>query len=112
MSRSSVYETIEEEASILGSSPSPQRPTPQSLAKQAANSMMNNSVYVVESDGDSIYSECDDERGITTLRRYYALRSEAEVTVDESKRLWNDTPFSVFALQCEFTFLRLNNVIR
>ena len=47
-------------------------------------------------------------RGITTLRRYYALRSEAEVTVDESKRLWMDTPFSVFALQCEFSFLRLN----
>ncbi|PIL26963.1 hypothetical protein GSI_10101 [Ganoderma sinense ZZ0214-1] len=99
MSRSSVYETIEEEASVYASSPSPQRPTPQSLAKQAANLMVNNSVYVVESDEDSIYSECGDESGITNLRRYYALRSEAQVTVDESKRLWMDTPFSVFALQ-------------
>ena len=108
MSRSSVYETIEEEGSVLASSPSPQRPTPQSVAKQGANSMVNNSVYVVESDGDSIYGECDDERGITTLRRYYALRSEAEVTVGESKRLWMDTPFSAFALQCEFPFLRFH----
>ncbi len=101
MSRSSVYETIEEEASVLASSPSPQRSMPQSLAKQAANSVVNNSVYVVESDADSIYSECNDEHGITSLRRYYALQSEAQVTVDESKRLWMDTPFSVFAVQCE-----------
>ena len=103
MSRSSVYETIEEEASVLASSPSPQRPTPQSIAKQMANStsIMSDSVYVVESDRDSIYSEYDDERGITTLRRYYALRNEAQVTVDESKRVWSDTPFSLFALQCE-----------
>ena len=100
MSRSSVYETIEEEASVLANSPSPQRPTPQSLAKQAIDPMTNDSVYVVECDGDSIYSEYDDEHGITSLRRYYALRSEAQVTVDESKRVWIDTPFSLFALQC------------
>ncbi|TBU22804.1 hypothetical protein BD311DRAFT_822465 [Dichomitus squalens] len=101
MSRSSVYETIEEEASVLASSPSTQRSTPQSLAKQAVNSstMMNDSVYIVESDRDSVYSEYSDEHGITTLRRYYALRNEAQVTVDESKRMWMDTPFSLFALQ-------------
>ena len=56
----------------------------------------------VESDRDSVCSvEWDDEHGITTLRRYYALRDEAQVTVDESKRAWVDTPFSVFALQSE-----------
>ncbi|RPD56493.1 hypothetical protein L226DRAFT_550932 [Lentinus tigrinus ALCF2SS1-7] len=98
MSRSSVYETIEEEASVYSSSPSSHHPTPQSVAK---SSMMNDtSIFVVESDRDSVCSvEWDDEHGITTLRRYYALRDEAQVTVDESKRAWADTPFSVFALQ-------------
>ena len=103
MSRSSVYETIQEEASVYSSSPSPQHPTPQSVAKQMASSVMNDtSIFVVESDRDSVCSvEWDDEHGITTLRRYYALRDEAQVTVDESKRAWVDTPFSVFALQSE-----------
>jgi len=45
------------------------------------------------------FSLWDDERGITALRRYYALRDEAENTVTESKRTWLDTPFSIFALQ-------------
>ncbi|KAI0692931.1 hypothetical protein C8T65DRAFT_711302 [Cerioporus squamosus] len=97
MSRSSVYETIQEEASVLSSSPSSHHPTPQSAAKSAR--MNDTSIFVVESDRDSICSEWDDEHGITTLRRYYALRDEAQVTVDESKRAWCDTPFSVFAVQ-------------
>lgn len=100
MSRSSVYETIQEESSVYSSSPSSHHPTPQSVAKQAASSLANDTVYIVDSDGDSIYSQYDDETGITTLRRYYALRDEAQVTVDESKRIWLDTPFSLFALQC------------
>ena len=100
MSRSSVYETIQEEGSVLSSSPSSHHPTPQSAAKLMSSPMVNNSVYVVESDKDSIYSASwDDESGITTLRRYYALRNEAQVTVDESKRVWLDTPFSLYALQ-------------
>ena len=60
--------------------------------------MVNNSVHIVEGDRDSIYSATrswDDESGITTLRRYYALRNEAQVTVDESKRVWLDTPLSL-----------------
>ncbi|KAH9913689.1 uncharacterized protein BXZ73DRAFT_81864 [Epithele typhae] len=102
MSRSSVYETIQEEVSVGSSSPSASvsQPTPLHVSPAIANSMANSSVYVVESDGDSIYSETwDDETGITTLRQYYALRSEAQVTVDESKMVWPDTPFSLFALQ-------------
>ena len=41
----------------------------------------------------------DDEHEITTLRKYYALWDEAENVVVESKRIWLDTPFSLFALQ-------------
>lgn len=43
----------------------------------------------------------DDERGIVALRKYYALRDEAENTVTDSRRQWHDTPFSTFAVQCE-----------
>jgi len=41
----------------------------------------------------------DDESGITALRKYYALRDEAQDAVTESKRVWSDTPFSIFAVQ-------------
>jgi serine/arginine repetitive matrix protein 2 len=62
-------------------------------------------IFIVEPDtasmdsppGQSIW---DDERGIVALRKYYALRDEAQDTVTESKLQWIDTPFSVFALQC------------
>ncbi|KAI0828480.1 hypothetical protein BC628DRAFT_1316551 [Trametes gibbosa] len=102
MSRSSVYETIQEEASVISSSPSEKHPTPQSAAKQSIAGTMNlnhSSVYIVEGDSESVYGEWDEERGIMTLRHYYALRDEAQETVAESKRVWLDTPFSVFALQ-------------
>ena len=72
-------------------------------------------IFVVDSDTVSIHSQkpeestWDDECGITTLRKYYALRDEAENVVVESKRTWLDTPFSLFALQsmcvsCVFHF--------
>ncbi|TFK19266.1 hypothetical protein FA15DRAFT_709141 [Coprinopsis marcescibilis] len=41
----------------------------------------------------------DDERGILALRKYYTLKDEATTTVMESQRAWEDTPFSVFAVQ-------------
>jgi len=61
-------------------------------------------VFIVDSDTVSIHSKpdeftWDDERGITNLRKYYALRDEAENVVVESKCTWLDTPFSLFALQ-------------
>jgi len=65
-------------------------------------------IFVVDSDTLSIHSKgegsvWDDERGIVALRKFYALRDEAENTVSESKRTWMDTLFSIFALQCEFS---------
>jgi len=109
-SRTSVYETIEEE---LPSSPLPtscsEPPVPGScsntlkLAETATKTMDPPPVYVVDPETSSVdsYSLWDDEQGITALRRYYALRDEAEDAVTESKRTWLDTPFSTFAIQCE-----------
>ncbi|KAI0328317.1 hypothetical protein GY45DRAFT_1011312 [Cubamyces sp. BRFM 1775] len=99
MSRSSVYETIQEEASVLSSSPSSKHPTPQSIAKQVASPLVNNSVYIVDGDSESIYSGWNEENGIMTLRHYFAFRDEAHETVTESRHIRVDTPFSVFAVQ-------------
>ncbi|CAL1710495.1 unnamed protein product [Somion occarium] len=105
VSRSSVYETIQEESFVLSSSPSPAKSSipsvPASLTKAIA-SPVRDSVYIVDSDTQSLVSfseDWDDERGIVGLRRYYALKSEAHETVVESKRVWLDTPFSIFAVQ-------------
>ncbi|KAL1696581.1 hypothetical protein GGG16DRAFT_85014 [Schizophyllum commune] len=107
ISRSSVYETIEEESSIMMS------PASSSMSSSVSGSNMSKvesptasqPVYVVDADdtrsiesGNSI-SLWDDDRGIIALRKYYALRDEADSTVAESKRIWMDTPFSMFALQ-------------
>ncbi|KAG7440055.1 uncharacterized protein BT62DRAFT_938390 [Guyanagaster necrorhizus] len=92
-SRSSVYETIQEEATPMSS------PDKQKASSHAAIQP----VFVVDEDTASIHSATatrDDERGIVALRRYYELRDEAESAVTESKRVWVDTPFSLFALQC------------
>ena len=45
----------------------------------------------------------DDEHGIITLRKYYALRDEAENVVVETKRIWLDTPFSLFKFALQST---------
>lgn len=97
VSRSSVYETIEEEVG-----PSPTR----SIASRKDEPSTRQTIFIVDSDTMSIHSKgeesvWDDERGIVALRKFYALRDEAENTVTESKRIWIDTPFSIFALQCE-----------
>lgn len=127
MSRASVYETIEEE---FVSSPSSSNRS--SMISDAASSfsarsslhhdvinetekwkegspttrLNGSAIYVVESDTASINEEStwDDERGIVTLRKFYALKDEAKETVSESKRTWVDTPFSLFAIQCKFIF--------
>ncbi|KAL6299475.1 hypothetical protein BKA93DRAFT_870647 [Sparassis latifolia] len=96
-SRSSVYETILEEASVAGS-PSPAKSLALSSIMSMSPGPVGDSIIVVDGDNDSI-SKWDDERGIVTLRKYYALRDEAHDTVTESKRTWSDTPFSVFAVQ-------------
>ncbi|CAK5268445.1 unnamed protein product [Mycena citricolor] len=85
------YETIEEE---WAASPAP-----------TSSPTANLGVAVVDSDTatfefeEGMTTTWDDERGIVALRKYDALRHEAEVEVIESKRVWSDTPFSVFALQ-------------
>ena len=106
-SRSSVYETIEEEMSIASS---PAR----SLLSKKGSTTACQPIFIVDPEMTSMNnltpsaSIWDDEQGIVALRRYYALREEAQDTVTESKRQWLDTPFSVFALQCKIPFsLRL-----
>ncbi|KAI0324969.1 hypothetical protein GY45DRAFT_1390266 [Cubamyces sp. BRFM 1775] len=58
-------------------------------------------IYIVDGDGESIYSGWNEEHVIMTLRHYYALRDEAHETVAESRRIWVDTPFSVSAAMLE-----------
>ncbi|THG95127.1 hypothetical protein EW026_g6465, partial [Hermanssonia centrifuga] len=60
---------------------------------------ISDSVVIVDPETSSIISDWDDEHGIVTLRKYCALRDEAHETVTESKRVWEDTPFSIFAVQ-------------
>ncbi|KAK7047178.1 hypothetical protein VNI00_006844 [Paramarasmius palmivorus] len=96
-SRSSVYETIEEELSSSESSPS----NSFSASKKSSPTAIQ-PVFIVDPETSSVHSMdslWDDERGIVALRRYYDLRHEAEYTVEESKRIWVDTPFSLYALQ-------------
>jgi serine/arginine repetitive matrix protein 2 len=81
-----------------------------SLLSKKSSPTTRQPVFIVDSDTASVQSKpeesaWDDERGITTLRKYYALRDEAENVVVESKRTWLDTPFSLFALQSMFLFL-------
>jgi serine/arginine repetitive matrix protein 2 len=47
----------------------------------------------------------DGGRGIMALHKYYALRDEAEDRGTENQRVWLDTPFSVFAIQCKYFLL-------
>lgn len=92
-SMASVYETIQEEG------PGPvvpiQRPEME-IPVAVYNSV--NSIHIAgDSDGTDI--EWDDERGIIALRKCGVLKNEADDAVTESKRIWLDTPFSLFAVQ-------------
>lgn len=84
MSRSSVYETIEEEIA-----PSPSM----SVASEKEDSTTRQPIFIVDSDTASIQGEehvRDDgrgRRGIVGLRKFYALCDEAETMVLESKNL-------------------------
>ena len=55
-----------------------------------------------ETASNDSFSMWDDESGITWMRKYHALKEEAQDTVVDSKRVWEDTPFSLYALQCKF----------
>ncbi|KAJ8520630.1 hypothetical protein ONZ45_g2582 [Pleurotus djamor] len=100
-SRSSVYETIEEEMSVTSS---PARPGKGDSTEDKETPLASQrSIYIVDPEvsfeGSPRDSMWDDEQGLLALRQYYALRDEAHVTVSESQRVWLDTPFSLFALQ-------------
>jgi len=107
-SRTSIYETIEEEKTgSLSPFNSPDRSVPGSTTKtfQLPNSVTKtigpSQVFVVDPEMSSVDSSMwDDERGISALRKYYTLRDEVQDAVTESKRTWVDTPFSLFAVQC------------
>ncbi|KAJ6514305.1 hypothetical protein C8R47DRAFT_962300 [Mycena vitilis] len=78
-SRSSVYETIQEEF-----------PSPPSTvgSKKSGSPTAHQGVWVVEADeagSMDLSTGWDDERGIIALRRYYALRHEADDAVTESR---------------------------
>ncbi|KAI0084592.1 hypothetical protein BDY19DRAFT_519961 [Irpex rosettiformis] len=100
-SRTSVYETIQEESVILSSPQSFEIPTPPSVqSKVPSAASSRESVIIVDPESGESYEEYWDEAsGLMTMRRYCALREEAQETVTESKRVWHDTPFSVVALQ-------------
>ncbi|KAG6330873.1 hypothetical protein ID866_8216 [Astraeus odoratus] len=107
-SRTSIYETIEEELTTsLSPFNSPDRSAPGSATKtvqlpeSVTKTMAPSRVFVVDPETSSVesLSMWDDEKGIVALRKYYALRDEAQDAVTESKRVWVDTPFSIFAVQ-------------
>jgi len=93
---SSVYETIQEEFVGARSSPAP------SIVQEKSTSIPWAVVATasVHSSLDDTMSLWDNERGVTALRKYYALQDEAQNTVMESQRVWLDTPSSIFAVQC------------
>lgn len=91
----SVYETIQEEFASAQSSPA------QSVVQEKSTSIQRAVGATALDDSMPLW---DDERGVTALRRYYALQDEAQSTVMESQRVWLDTPFSIFAVQCQFRF--------
>ncbi|KAG1897346.1 uncharacterized protein F5891DRAFT_1242792 [Suillus fuscotomentosus] len=107
-SSTSIYETIEEELTTLLAPTSSLQSLPSSATKNVqlpdstTKTIGRAPVFIPDpaetASMDSV-SLWDDERGIMALRKYYALRDEAEDTVTESQRLWLDTPFSVFAVQ-------------
>lgn len=109
-SRTSIYETIEEEGTMsLSPFNSPDRTTSDSATKtvklpgSASKTIGPAQVFVVDPETSSVDSVSlwDDDKGITALRKYYALRDEAQDAVNESQRVWSDTPFSIFAVQCK-----------
>ena len=91
ISRTSVYETIEEENHTTVTDGFPD-------SVKALSPVIDDGVIIVDPD-DASGLQCD-ERGIVALRKYYTLKGEADTTIQESKQLWQDTPFSIYAVQC------------
>jgi serine/arginine repetitive matrix protein 2 len=100
MSRSSIYETIEEEMAPT--------PTTQSFGASAGSPAVpvpEDTARIADSDADSLAGSSDWTAWYSqAMRKYYALRDEAHDTVEESKRTWADTALSLYAVQCENSY--------
>ncbi|TFK24318.1 hypothetical protein FA15DRAFT_419231 [Coprinopsis marcescibilis] len=103
ISRPSVNETIDEESNASSSEADHSDPCTSATKKLTGVESSPMVIYLVDEDTQSFVQEdismWDDERGILALRKYYTLKDEATTTVMESQRAWEDTPFSVFAVQ-------------
>ena len=88
---------------MLSNSPSPVKASDDdTVHKDMSLSMFRpGSVYVVDPEMASMVGDWDNEHGIVAMRKYCALRDEAHETVEESRKIWVDTPFSIFAMQCK-----------
>jgi serine/arginine repetitive matrix protein 2 len=95
ISRTSVYETIEEEMSVINT---PVLDCFPDSVKATLSPVIDDNVIVV--DPEVISSAYWDERGIAALHRYYTLKDEADITISESKQEWLDTPYSIYSVQC------------
>ncbi|KZP22138.1 hypothetical protein FIBSPDRAFT_953223 [Athelia psychrophila] len=98
----SIYETIEEE---MTSSASSGHSSSTSMDFNQENlfdiTHGHSAVFVVDPEAPSNESPAnwDDDSGMLAMRQYYALREEAQETVTDSKQVWADTAFSMYALQ-------------
>lgn len=97
MSRSSVYETIEEEMSV-NNTPGPSKTV---SPDKTALSPVRDDVMIVDADDTRSVRSWNEDKDMVELKKYYALKNEAHDTVEESRRTWMDTPFSIYAVQCE-----------
>ncbi|KAF8580290.1 hypothetical protein K439DRAFT_1637168 [Ramaria rubella] len=99
MSRSSAIATIQEENPGLTNSPSPDRRANRDSFESSSSFQpsLREPEPLLEPSVDIV--EWDDEHMVVGLRKYYALRSEADETISHSRTVWPDTPFSIHALQ-------------
>ncbi|KAH8109421.1 hypothetical protein DFH11DRAFT_933783 [Phellopilus nigrolimitatus] len=98
-SRSSVYETIEEETPGSYQSSLSANGLHVKSFKDSASSRSNVIPYNEHEPDIEIVGWNNGEVG-PALRKLYALKNEALQTVDASHRLFEDTPFSLYSLQC------------
>ncbi|KAI5117598.1 hypothetical protein M0805_006712 [Coniferiporia weirii] len=93
-SRASMYETIEEEVSAAAEA----FPSTEGRLTSPDDACAIGQAYSVPVPDIKIV-QWDNEDAEPILRKYYALENEARQIVDASQRLWEDTPFSLYALQ-------------
>lgn len=104
-SRTSIYDIIseasEEEQLEESTPPSPDKSWSDQTVKTA--SATRSPIIVVEHGNNegSWEGSWNDDSGALILHKYYALQNEVEHEIVQSRVVWPDTPFSVFALQCK-----------